>query len=92
MLLPQIRPIAEGDEELTLLSGLAGLITLGADGADVPPAICELERRLVLTMLVMQWSEAMRRSRRGSTAWRRWRPRAQHRRPRPRPSPPSWAA
>ncbi|MEQ1711200.1 MAG: double-strand break repair protein AddB, partial [Hyphomicrobium sp.] len=60
MLLPQIRPISEGDEELTLLSGLAGLITLGATEADVPPAISEMERRLVLTMLVMKWSEAMR--------------------------------
>lgn len=62
MLLPSIRPISEGDEELTLLSGLAGLTTLGAETADVPPAVSELERRLVLTMLVLTWSETMRAS------------------------------
>ncbi len=60
MLLPQIRPISEGDEELTLLAGLSGLVTLGDGWSDVPPAVSEMERRLVLTMLVMKWSEAMR--------------------------------
>ncbi len=57
MLLPRIKPIAEGDEELTLLTGLASLDGLGGE---VPPAVSEIERRLVLTSLVMRWSQALR--------------------------------
>lgn len=60
LLLPRIRPIAEGEEDLTLLSGLAGLGSLGTAELDVPAAVSELERRLVLTKLVLQWSAAMR--------------------------------
>jgi ATP-dependent helicase/nuclease subunit B len=60
LLLPKIKPIGEGSEDLTLLSGAAGLTELGPDSADIPPAISELQRRLVLTQLVMQWSRAMR--------------------------------
>ncbi len=61
LLLPQIRPISEGEEELTLLSGLAGGGTLGMDALDLRPAISEIERRLVLTQLVLNWSQAKRR-------------------------------
>ncbi len=61
MTLPQIRPISAGDEDLALLSGLASPGTLGSDALDLPPAVSEIERRLVLTMLVQKWSEAMRR-------------------------------
>lgn len=60
MLLPEIRPIAESDEELSLLSGLAGLTAEGA--ADIPAAVSEIERRLALTTLVLRWSQAMRSS------------------------------
>lgn len=60
VLLPRIRPIAEGEDELTLLSGLAGLTALAPDDAEASPAISALERRLVLTQLVMRWSQAMR--------------------------------
>ncbi len=60
LLLPKIRPIGEGIEDLTLLAGAAGLSDLGPDSADIPPAISELQRRLILTELVMQWSRAMR--------------------------------
>lgn len=62
MMLPRIRPISESEEELTLLSGLASAGTLGADNLDLPPAVSEIERRLVLTELVLKWSQAMRRS------------------------------
>ena len=58
MLLPRIKPIAEGAEDLTLLTGLASLDSLGA--ADIAPAVSEIERRLVLTNLVMRWSQALR--------------------------------
>lgn len=59
VLLPQIRPISEGDDELTLLTGLAGLTSAGPLDLDSRPAIPELERRLVLTQLVLRWAEAM---------------------------------
>ena len=68
-------PDLEGEEDLTLLCGLASLDTLGTDALDLPPAVSEIERRLVLTMLVQRWSQTMpprrerygapRRSRRG---------------------------
>lgn len=60
MLLPNARPISETDEELTLLAGLAGIADLGAGIEDTPPAVSPMERQLVLTQLVMKWSEAMR--------------------------------
>jgi len=62
MLLPRIRPIAEGEEDLTLLSGLAGAGALGPQDLELPPAVSEIERRLVLTELVLKWSQAIRRS------------------------------
>ena len=60
MLLPRIRPISEGEEELTLLSGLAGDTALGPDAMELPPAASDIERRLVLTELVLKWSQVMR--------------------------------
>ena len=60
MTLPQIRPISAGDEDLTLLAGLASPGTLGTDALDLPPAVSEIERRLVLTMLVQRWSQTLR--------------------------------
>ncbi len=61
MTLPRIRPISEGEEDLTLLSGLAADAPLGADALDLPPAVSEIARRLVLTMLVGAWSKAKRK-------------------------------
>lgn len=63
LLLPQVRPIAETQEDLTLISGLAGLDALGAADDEVAPAVSEIERRLALTGLVMHWSRAMREAR-----------------------------
>ena len=60
LLLPAIRPIGEGEEDLSLLSGLAGLGSLGAGELDIPASVSALERQLVLTQLVLQWSAAMR--------------------------------
>lgn len=59
LLLPQIRPIGESDEDRQLISGLADTGGVRGD-LEVPPAIGELERRLVLTQLVQRWSEQMR--------------------------------
>ncbi len=60
MLLPRIRPISEGEEELTLLSGLAGDTALQAEELELPPAVGEIERRIALTLLVSRWSQAKR--------------------------------
>jgi ATP-dependent helicase/nuclease subunit B len=60
MLLPRIRPISEGEEELTLLSGLAGDTALQADELELPPAVSEIERRIALTLLVSRWSQSKR--------------------------------
>jgi len=62
MMLPRIRPISEGEEDLTLLSGLATDAPLGPDALDLPPAVSEIARRLALTELVLKWSQVMRRS------------------------------
>ena len=59
LLLPAMRPIAEGEEDATLLAGLASHATLGTE-ADIAPAVSELERRLVLMQFVQRWSQALR--------------------------------
>ncbi len=61
LLLPKIRPISEGEEDLTLLTGLAAAPETSSAALSVPPAISEIERRLVLTQLVLKWSEMMGR-------------------------------
>ncbi len=61
MLLPKIVPIAEGNEDLTLLSGIASLDTLATGTSAIPPAVSTMERLLVLMQLVMRWSKAMRK-------------------------------
>ncbi len=63
MLLPRIKPIAEGDEDLMLMASGSGVEALGSGAADIPPAIGEMERRLALTTLVMRWSKAERAAR-----------------------------
>ena len=57
LLLPKIVPISEGEEDLSLIAAAAS----NADtyGGAIPPAIGELERRLVLTSLIRRWTEAM---------------------------------
>lgn len=59
LLMPRIRPISEGEEDITLLSGLAGLMTLGADTLDLPPAVSPLERTLRLMQLVQRWRSVL---------------------------------
>lgn len=59
MLLPRIRTIGEGDEEQGLIAGLATSSDI-AD-LDLPQAVGELDRRLLLSQLVLQWSGAMRK-------------------------------
>ena len=59
MLLPRMRPIAEGEEDATLIAGLVSRNQFDGD-IDLPPAVSELERRLVLMQLVQRWSESTR--------------------------------
>ncbi len=59
MLLPAIRAISEGEEELGLIQSAADLGAGAAAG--LPPAIGGLERKLALTRLVAGWSEARAR-------------------------------
>jgi ATP-dependent helicase/nuclease subunit B len=59
LLLPTIRPIGEANEDVALLDSVIGREGRASAG-DLPDAIGELERRLVLAMLVMRWSEALR--------------------------------
>jgi ATP-dependent helicase/nuclease subunit B len=61
MTLPQIRPISASEEDANLLAGIASPGTLGTDALDLAPAVSEIERRLVLTMLVQRWSQTMRK-------------------------------
>jgi ATP-dependent helicase/nuclease subunit B len=59
MLLPAIRPISQGEEDLSLMAGLAEGAT-AAGSLELAPAVTPIERRLVLTMLVQRWSQTLR--------------------------------
>jgi ATP-dependent helicase/nuclease subunit B len=61
VLLPSIKPIAEGSEDLDLIASVED--HAGGD-AGTPGAISDLQRRLVLTALVMRWAAADRRDKR----------------------------
>lgn len=62
LLLPRVRPIAEALEDHSLLAELAagGGGGGGVEERALPPAISQIERRLVLTRLVMAWAQSMR--------------------------------
>ncbi len=57
LLLPQMRPVGDLDaDELTIAPADAASEASGVPGAvDIPPAIPELRRRLLLTRLVLEW-------------------------------------
>ena len=57
LLLPRIKLIGEGNEDLDLVSGTENF---GAGGGDLPAAIGEIERQLALTTLVLRWAELQR--------------------------------
>ena len=58
LLLPKVVPVSEGEEDLSLIAAAASS-QAGAHAAAIPPAISELERRLVLTSLIRRWTETM---------------------------------
>ncbi len=68
LLLPRIRPLAEGEEEFGLISAFASPSLAPPEDLDIPPAMSEVERRLTLTRLVMAWSDARRRAEASDTS------------------------
>ncbi|CFX19489.1 Double-strand break repair protein AddB [Candidatus Filomicrobium marinum] len=58
LLLPRIQPVSQGDDDGALFSDLA--VGANPDELEIPPAIAEMERVLLLTQLVQKWSAAMR--------------------------------
>jgi ATP-dependent helicase/nuclease subunit B len=62
MLLPRVTPIGDiDDDELELDQGAgAGLAPGLGPAADLPPAIPELRRQMLLTRLILRWGETVR--------------------------------
>ena len=58
LLLPKVVPVSEGEEDLSLIAAAASP-QAGEHAAAIPPAISELERRLVLTSLIRRWTETL---------------------------------
>ena len=89
VLLPRLKALAEGSEDLDLIAGVEEFAAGAAAGA--PRVISRLDRHLVLTELVLRWAAAER-----AAAGARWRDRpamrrrVPPRRRRPRGSPRSW--
>jgi ATP-dependent helicase/nuclease subunit B len=57
LLLPAIKLIGEGNEDLDLISSPENI---GAGGGALPAAMGELERQLALTTLVLKWAKSQR--------------------------------
>lgn len=57
LLLPRIKPIADGDEDGSFFAGKADASS-GDFALDIPPAISALERQLILTQLILRWRQA----------------------------------
>ncbi len=65
LLLPAIRAIAEGDEDLGLIESAMRGPGRASEELDLPPAIGPLERVLALTQLVQAWSRSLRAAQAG---------------------------
>ena len=57
LLLPKIKAVSEGDEDLSLIAAAAS--DSGNAETAIPQAVGELERRIVLTTLIRRWTEVM---------------------------------
>jgi ATP-dependent helicase/nuclease subunit B len=62
IIMPRIRPISEGEDDLSLISSLAGDGLSSIAALEQPPAIDPLDRTLVLMQLVSHWRETMAQS------------------------------
>ena len=62
IIMPRIRPISEGEDDLSLISSLASDGLSGIAALEQPPAIDPLDRTLVLMQLVGRWRTTMAKS------------------------------
>lgn len=62
MIMPLIRPISEGNDDLSLMSSLQSEGLSGAGALDQPPAVDAIDRTLILMQLVGRWRQAMAKS------------------------------
>ena len=62
IIMPRIRPISEGEDDLSLISSLASDGISGVAALEQPPAIDPLDRTLVLMQLVSRWRTTMAQS------------------------------
>jgi ATP-dependent helicase/nuclease subunit B len=62
IIMPRIRPISEGEDDLSLISSLASDGISGVAALEQPPAIDPLDRTLVLMQLVGRWRTTMAQS------------------------------
>lgn len=62
IIMPRIRPISEGEDDLSLIASLANGEASGIDALEQPPAIDPLDRILVLMQLIGRWRETMVKS------------------------------
>ena len=59
IVMPRIRPISEGEDDLSLLASLAETSLTGIAALEAPPAISALDRTLMLMQLVARWRRTM---------------------------------
>ncbi|GBF28392.1 hypothetical protein MnTg02_03456 [bacterium MnTg02] len=64
VLLPRIQPIGEVDEEASLLEPSQEAAFAGEAALSIPPAVSDMERHLILTAMVMRWSDVTNEARR----------------------------
>lgn len=62
IIMPRIRPISEGEDDLSLISSLVSDGISGVAALEQPPAIDPLDRTLVLMQLVSRWRTTMAQS------------------------------
>ena len=59
IVMPRIRPISEGEDDLSLLASLAETSLTGIAALEALPAISGLDRTLILMQLVARWRRTM---------------------------------
>jgi ATP-dependent helicase/nuclease subunit B len=62
IVMPRIRPISEGEGDLSLLASLAETSVTGIAALEAPPEISPLDRTLMLMQLVAYWRRTMAKS------------------------------
>ncbi|HEY8194866.1 MAG TPA: double-strand break repair protein AddB [Hyphomicrobium sp.] len=62
VIMPRIRPISQGEDDLSLIANLAEGDLSGAAALEQPPSIDALDRTLVLMQLVARWRQTMAKS------------------------------